>query len=83
MSYNKTRNVDIISSSYDESYLVTKMPPIKNDVKKVKILKCPDEHSNQTFEDVINSFILENTNKIELIDIKYTDQSCLIIYKII
>ena len=34
-------------------------------------------------EDIINQFIIENVNKYELIDIKYTDKSCLIIYKLL
>jgi len=63
--------------------MLTKIPMHRKECKRVKILKCPEEKSGLKFEDIINEFILENANKYELIDIKYTDNSCLIIYKII
>jgi len=82
-SYKKI-NEGILSSSYDESFdVITKFRMHKRESKRVKILKCPEEKSGQTFEDIINEFILENVHRYELIDIKYTDKSCLIIYKII
>lgn len=84
MSNYKYRTSELISSSFEEpSYMTTKIPSQKRDGKKVKILKCPDEKSTQTFEDIINEFISENINKIELIDIKYAETSCLIIYKVL
>ena len=72
-----------LSSSYEESYMLTKIPVHKKEGKRVKILKCPEERSGIKFEDIINEFIIENANKYELIDIKYTDTSCLIIYKLL
>jgi hypothetical protein len=72
-----------LSSSYEESYMLTKIPLHKKEGKRVKILKCPDEKSGIKFEDIINEFIIENANKYDLIDIKYTDTSCLIIYKLL
>jgi len=83
MSYNKTKIPELLSSSYEESYMLTKIPVHKKEGKRVKILKCPDLNSGISFEDIINDFIIENTNKYELIDIKYTDSSCLIIYKLL
>jgi hypothetical protein len=83
MSYNKTKIPELLSSSYEESYMLTKIPVHKKEGKRVKILKCPDLNSGISFEDIINDFIIENTNKYELIDIKYTDTSCLIIYKLL
>jgi hypothetical protein len=83
MSYNKTKIPELLSSSYEESYMLTKIPVHKKEGKRVKILKCPDINSGISFEDIINDFIIENTNKYELIDIKYTDTSCLIIYKLL
>lgn len=83
MSYNKTKIPELLSSSYEESYMLTKIPIHKKEGKRVKILKCPDLNSGISFEDIINDFIIENTNKYELIDIKYTDTSCLIIYKLL
>jgi hypothetical protein len=83
MSYNKTKIPELLSSSYEESYMLTKIPVHKKEGKRVKILKCPDLNSGISFEDIINDFIVENTNKYELIDIKYTDTSCLIIYKLL
>jgi hypothetical protein len=52
-------------------------------MKKVKIIKCPDEKSGVSFEDAINQYLFDNLNKIDIIDIKYSDKSCLIIYKLI
>jgi hypothetical protein len=83
MSYNKFAVPDLLSSSYEESYMLTKIPGHKKEGKRVKILKCPEEKSGISFEDIINQFIIENVNKYELIDIKYTDKSCLIIYKLL
>ena len=83
MPYNKTKIPELLSSSYEESYMLTKIPVHKKEGKRVKILKCPDLNSGISFEDIINDFIIENTNKYELIDIKYTDTSCLIIYKLL
>ena len=82
-TYNRNIGTGMLSSSYEESYMLTKIPMHRKECKRVKILQCPEEKSNQSFEDIINEFILENANKYELIDIKYTDKSCLIIYKII
>ena len=83
MSYNQMKIPDVLSSSYEESYMLTKIAVHKKEGKRVKILKCPDVKSGISFEDIINEFIKENTNKYELIDIKYTDTSCLIIYKLL
>jgi hypothetical protein len=83
MSSYSIKIPETISSSYEESYMLTKIPTHRKEGKKVKILKCPDEKTNISFEDIINEFITENSNKIELIDIKYTDKSCLIIYKLL
>jgi hypothetical protein len=85
-NHKKYINSGIISSSYDDDasiYITSKIPMHRKECKRVKILQCPEEKSNQSFEEIINEFILENANKFELIDIKYTDKSCLIIYKII
>ena len=82
MSYN-CRIPDVISSSYENESFLTKMSIHKKEGKRVKILKCPDETSNISFEDIINEFINENSNKYDIIDIKYTDKSCMIIYKLI
>lgn len=83
MSHYKMQMPPTLSSSYEESYMLTKIPVHKKEGKRVKILKCPEESSGIKFEDIINEFIIENANKYELIDIKYTDASCLIIYKLL
>jgi hypothetical protein len=83
MSSYSIKVPETISSSYEESYMLTKIPMHRKEGKRVKILKCPEEKSGISFEDIINEFITENNNKIELIDIKYTDKSCLIIYKLL
>ena len=82
MSYN-CRVPDVISSSYENESFLTKISIHKKEGKRVKILKCPVESSNVSFEDMINEFIIENSNKYEIIDIKYTEKSCLIIYKLL
>ena len=81
MSYN-CRVPDVISSSYENESFLTKISVHKKEGKRVKILRCPVESSNISFEDIINEFIIENSNKYEIIDIKYTEKSCMIIYKL-
>ena len=83
MSSYSIKIPETLSSSYEDSYMLTKIPVHRKEGKMVKILKCPDEKSGISFEDIINEFITENSNKFELIDIKYTDKSCLIIYKLL
>jgi hypothetical protein len=73
---------DVISSSYENESFLTKISVHKKEGKRVKILRCPVESSNISFEDIINEFIIENSNKYEIIDIKYTEKSCMIIYKL-
>lgn len=84
MSYNRTNELFKLSTSpYFSSFELEKSVHHIKNTKKVKILKCPDEKSSISFEDVINEFISENSNKYEILDIKYAEKSCLIIYKMI
>ena len=48
--------------------------------KRVKIITAPGDNENISFEDKINSYIEENADKINIIDIKYQRNSVLIIF---
>ena len=60
MSYNKTKIPELLSSSYEESYMLTKIPVHKKEGKRVKILKCPDLNSGISFEDIIKEYSSPN-----------------------
>ncbi len=84
MSYNKNMDLAKLSTSpYFTSFKLEEGVTQLSKLKKVKIIQCPDENSDVTFEDAINKYLLENVNKIEIIDIKYAEKSCLIIYRLI
>lgn len=84
MSYNKNTDLAKLSTSpYFTSFKLEEGVTQMNKLKKVKIIKCPDENSDETFEEIINKYLIDNVNKIEVIDIKYSEKSCLIIYKLI
>lgn len=84
MSYNNNMDLAKLSTSpYFTCFKLEEGVTQLNKMKKVKIIHCPDEKSEVTFEDAINKYLLENVNKIEVIDIKYAEKSCLIIYKLI
>jgi hypothetical protein len=84
MSLNKTIDlVKLSTSPYLTCFELEKSVYQINKMKKVKIIKCPDEKSGVSFEDAINQYLFDNLNKIDIIDIKYSDKSCLIIYKLI
>ena len=53
MSNYKMQMAPTLSSSYEESYMLTKIPLHKKEGKRVKILKCPDEKSGIKFEDIM------------------------------
>jgi hypothetical protein len=74
---------EIICGSFDDhkNYFISNTYEKKN-LLRVKIIKNPENNNNNdTFEDKINQVLLEFNGKYEIIDIKYADTSCMLIYK--
>ena len=53
----------------------------KKNIIKVKILKTSKEETSEVFEEKINNTLFDLNGKYEIIDIKYVETSCMIIYK--
>jgi hypothetical protein len=53
----------------------------KKEKKRIKILHAPSKDESISFEDKINSYIEQNANSINIIDIKYQKSSIMIIYE--
>ena len=68
---------EIICGSFDEhkSYFISNVYSKKN-VIQVKIIK-----NNDNLEQEINKILLDFNGKYEIIDIKYAETSCMLIYK--
>jgi len=75
-------NTEIVCGSFDDhkNYFVSKNYEKKN-IIKVKILKTSKEETSEVFEEKINNTLLDLNGKYEIIDIKYVETSCMIIYK--
>ena len=75
-------NTEIICGSFDDhkNYFVSKNYEKKN-IIKVKILKTSKEETSEVFEEKINNTLFDLNGKYEIIDIKYVETSCMIIYK--
>ena len=73
---------EIICGSFEDhkSYFISNTYEKKN-LLHVKIIKNPDINQNELFEEKINQVLLEFNGKYEIVDIKYADISCMIIYK--
>ncbi len=83
MSYNYKDVIDPEPASYQERFLEYANnweDDSSIEKKRVKILHAPSKDDNISFEEKINSFIEQNANKIEIIDIKYQRSSILLIY---
>jgi hypothetical protein len=72
---------EIICGSFEDhkNYFISHSYEKKNFLK-VKIIKF-DDNNVDLIEDKINNILLDFNGKYEIIDIKYTDTSCMIIYK--
>lgn len=84
MSYNYDDIIDIEPSSYQEKFLEYANnwePDTIKEKKRVKIIYAPNKDEDVNFEDKINIFIEKEAKKINIIDIKYTKNSVLIIYQ--
>jgi len=77
---------EIICGSFDDhkNYFISNTYEKKN-LLKVKIIKNTevnqDKNNHETFEDKINQVLLEFNGKYEIVDVKYADTSCMLIYK--
>jgi hypothetical protein len=75
-------NTEILCGSFDDhkNYFVSKNYEKKN-IIKVKILKTSKEETSEIFEEKINNTLFDLNGKYEILDIKYVETSCMIIYK--
>jgi len=75
-------STEIICGSFDDhkSYFISNNYEKKN-LLRVKIVKNTEISQNELFEEKINQVLLEFNGKYEIVDIKYADTSCMIIYK--
>lgn len=72
----------IICGSFDEhkSYYINQHYD-KKLILQVKIIKIDHNDESEKLEEKINFFLIENYTKYEIIDIKYSERSCMIIYR--
>jgi hypothetical protein len=72
----------ITCGSFDEhkSYYINQHCD-KKLVLQVKIIKIDDNDESEKLEEKINLFLIEYYAKYEIIDIKYSEKSCMIIYR--
>ena len=83
MSYNYNDTIDSEPASYQDKFLeyANNWEEEKTKEKKrVKIISRPSDDEEVSFEDKINSYIEQNSQKIEIIDIKYQRSSVMIIF---
>jgi hypothetical protein len=53
----------------------------KKSLLKVKIIKNDENETSDVLEEKINRILLEFNGKYDIVDIKYAETSCMIIYK--
>jgi len=78
--YNKTILIDTDYGSFDDhrvSELIDNFQSFREN-KRVKIINASD---STPFEDLINDFIVDNSHKLKILDIKYIPNSVMIIYE--
>ena len=83
MSYNYKDVIDTEPCSYQDKFLEYAQNWEDNktrEKKRVKIIHQPSKDDEISFEDKINSYIEENSETIDIFDIKYQRSSVLIIY---
>ena len=73
---------EIICGSFEDhkNYFISHSYEKKN-LLKVKIITFDMKNNIELIEDKINNVLSDFNGKYEIIDIKYTDSSCMIIYK--
>jgi len=89
LGYILTRKMssEIICGSFEEhkGYFISHAYEKKN-ILRVKIIKYDTKNENtqesiENIEEKINNVLLDFNGKYDIVDIKYTDTSCMIIYK--
>jgi hypothetical protein len=72
---------EIICGSFEDhkNYFISHSYEKKNQIK-VKIIKFDDDNI-ELIEEKINFVLSDFNGKFEIVDIKYADKSCMIIYK--
>jgi len=73
---------EIICGSFEDhkSYFISQSYEKKN-LLKVKIIKLNENEIIESMEEKINTVLLEFNGKYEIVDIKYAETSCMIIYR--
>ena len=73
---------EIICGSFDDhkSYFISH-DYSKKSLLKVKIIKNDVNETTEILEEKINKILLEFNGKYDIVDIKYAETSCMIIYK--
>ena len=73
---------EIICGSFDDhkSYFISSQYE-KKALLRVKIIKTDKNDNIELFEEKINNTLLDIHGKYDIIDIKYAETSCMIIYK--
>jgi hypothetical protein len=83
MSYNYNDTIDSEPASYQDKFLeyANNWEEEKTKEKKrVKIISRPSEDDEISFEEKINSYIEQNSENIEIVDIKYQRSSVMILF---
>jgi hypothetical protein len=80
--YYKKMSNKIMCGSFDEhkGYYISQVCDKKNYLQ-VKIITNATNESSDQLEDKINAILLEFNGKFDIVDIKYAETSCMIIYK--
>jgi hypothetical protein len=73
---------EIICGSFEDhkSYFISNAYEKKN-LLRVKIIKLNEHENVENLEEKINIVLVEFSGKYDIVDIKYAESSCMIIYK--
>ena len=75
-------SAEIMCGSFDDhkSYFISQSYE-KKSLLKVKIIKTNNNETHEHLEERINNVLQDFNGKFDIVDIKYADTSCMIIYK--
>ena len=83
MSYNyKDKVIDNVGGSFQENNFLDYHELDDDTDNEKKIVKIIYRDDKNLFDDKINKFILDNKKSIKIFDIKYLENSVLIIYEL-
>jgi hypothetical protein len=73
---------EIICGSFDDhkKYFISQSYE-KKSLLRVKIVKILENETHEHLEEKINNVLLEFNGKYDVVDIKFADTSCMVIYK--